>query len=371
MAFIFKIFKWTFKTILVLLGVFPLSKCSPGYREQNGKITFNGKEINDKNFIVLNDHFAKDDTAIYFKDYIIENADIPTFEALDAHYAKDKWMVYYCKVERDAQAYYLTKRNVIFRMKDADVTTFKLMNGGLDGYAVDKKQAYFNGVAFVVKDVQTLQQIDGRFVKDQYHVYFDQSPIKMANPVSFEILNSYYAKDDKRFFYYGKPYEFYNGIHEIPCDVASFELLEYPYSKDQASVFYYYTKILKADSKSFQTLGSHYSKDKNYVFLESEIMNGADPASFSLVPQDEYATEANYYSRDKNKVFWKIRSIEKANPDKFKVIGLDYSTDGQHIFYESNLLPNVDVLSFEIGQHNYGESDAKDKNHQYLKGKRL
>ncbi len=280
MAFIFKIFKWTIKTILVLLGVFPLSKCSPGYREQNGKITFNGKEISDINFIVLNDHFAKNDTSVFFKDYIIENADIPTFEPLDAHYAKDKFTVYYCKVERDAQAYYLTKRNVIFRMKDADVTSFKLMNGGLDGYAVDKKQAYFNGEAFVVEDVQTLQQIDGRFVKDQYHVYFDQSPIKMANPVSFEILNSYYAKDDKRFFYYGKPYEFYNGIHEIPCEVASFELLDYPYSKDHASVFYYYSKLSKADSKSFKALGSHFSKDKNYVFFRVGNIKWGRPCEF-------------------------------------------------------------------------------------------
>ncbi len=371
MTFIFKIFKWSIKTILVLLGVFPLSKCNPGYREQNGKITFNGKEISDINFIVLNDHFAKNDTSVFFKDYIIENADIPTFEPLDAHYAKDKFTVYYCKVERDAQAYYLTKRNVIFRMKDADVTSFKLLNDGLDGYAIDNKQAYFNGEGFEVKDVQTLQQIDNRFVKDQYQVYFDQSPIKMANPVSFEVLNSYYAKDDTRIYYYGKPYELYNGIHEIPCEISSFELLDYPYSKDHVSVYYYYSKLSKADSESFKVLGSHFSKDKNRVFIESEILNGADPSSFSIIPQDEYSTEANYYSRDKNKVYWKIKSIEKANPDKFKVIGLDYSTDGQNIFYESELLPNADVLSFEISQHNYGDSDAKDRNHEYLKGKRL
>ena len=51
--------------MLIIFGVIPLSRCGSGYKEKNGKVIFNGKEITDKNYIVLNDQFAKNDSGAY------------------------------------------------------------------------------------------------------------------------------------------------------------------------------------------------------------------------------------------------------------------------------------------------------------------
>ena len=59
----FKFIKWTIKTILVITGIIPFTRCGAGYKQENGKTTFNGKEIVDKNFVVLSEEFAKDSTA--------------------------------------------------------------------------------------------------------------------------------------------------------------------------------------------------------------------------------------------------------------------------------------------------------------------
>ncbi|MEO6722391.1 MAG: hypothetical protein ABIN67_18630, partial [Ferruginibacter sp.] len=72
----FKLIKWCIKTILILTGIMPLFRCSSGYRQKDGKITFNGKEITDKNFIVLNEAFAKDSTTAYYKDRSFDYADV-------------------------------------------------------------------------------------------------------------------------------------------------------------------------------------------------------------------------------------------------------------------------------------------------------
>ena len=65
----FKLFKWVFKSILVILGILPFSRCGSGYKEKDGKVFFNGREITDKSFVVLNNKFAKSDTKIYYKSY--------------------------------------------------------------------------------------------------------------------------------------------------------------------------------------------------------------------------------------------------------------------------------------------------------------
>jgi DKNYY family len=95
--FIFKLFKF----VLMLTGLLSFPRCSSGgYTQEGDKKFYNGKEIG-KDFKVLNNVFAKDDSTAYFKGYAIEGADIPTFTAVSKHYAKDKNRVYFCDEERE------------------------------------------------------------------------------------------------------------------------------------------------------------------------------------------------------------------------------------------------------------------------------
>jgi hypothetical protein len=163
--------KWIVKTMLMLTGILPLFKCSSGYKDEKGKITFNGKEITDKNFVVLNKSFAKDSTTVYYKEWPVGDADIATFEVVDEHYAKDKNKVYYCDEYREGQNYYLTKRQTIMEINNALPTSFEVIGYG---YARDQAQAYFEGIAFKVKDITTLKSIDLHFAKDESQAYLNQ-----------------------------------------------------------------------------------------------------------------------------------------------------------------------------------------------------
>jgi hypothetical protein len=276
--------KWAVKTILVIAGVIPLSRCSSGYKQKDGKLTFNGKELTGKGWRILNSSFALNDSAVYYKERAFEFADAASFEALDEHYAKDKNKVYYCDEYRDGQTYYTTKKQTVVTLDNASPESFAILQ---DGYARDHKQPYYKGIRFKVRDVTSLEVIDARFIRDQYQVYFDQKPVNKADANSFRILNSNYAADTNRIYYYGFHSDFYNGIHEIPCRKESFSVLEYPYSRDNESVYYIYFKIKDADPGSFVVLENGYSKDRRHVYKEGKTVKGADAGSFKVVRETE------------------------------------------------------------------------------------
>jgi hypothetical protein len=151
------------KTTLMLtmsISLFSLFGCGSGYSEKDGKIMFNGKEITDKSFKVLNSEFAKDSSTVYYKEYPFSYADVPTFEALDEHYAKDKNKAYYCDEYREGQNYYMTKKQTISEIENALPTSFTVLK---NAYAKDGKRAYFQGAPFAVKDVSSFESIDPFF----------------------------------------------------------------------------------------------------------------------------------------------------------------------------------------------------------------
>src|SRR6186713_1828779 len=126
----FKLLKWSIKTILLLTGILPLFKCSSGYREKDGKITFNGEEITDKSFVILSDEFGKDSTTVYYKEHAFRYADVASFTPVDEHYAKDKTAVYYCDEYREGQNYYLTKRQTILELRSVIPEHFSSLGHG-------------------------------------------------------------------------------------------------------------------------------------------------------------------------------------------------------------------------------------------------
>lgn len=364
----YKMIKWTFRALLFFIGLSPLSRCGAGYRNQEGKIKFNGKEISDKNFEVLNGSFGKNDTAVFYKEHLIEGADPGTFTALDDHYAKDENKVFYCNEERESQNYYLTQRNIIFKINDADPQSFDVLG---DQYAKDKSAAYYKGLAFGVKDPDSLNIIEARFLKDRFRVYFDQKTVENADPSSFQIMNNHYARDRHTVYYYGAPSDFHDGIHPIPCKADEFVLLDFPYSRDRESAYFYHEKIEGSHAGSFQVLGYAYSKDKNFAYLEKSRIKAADPASFSILEQDENSIEVNYYSKDKKHIFWKDKFIENANHASFQVLALGYSRDSHRVYFENRPVKNADPSSFTVSTHPYGDYDAEDRFNKYAKGVKI
>ena len=107
------------------------------------------------------------------------------------------------------------------------------------------------------------------------------------------------------------------------------------------------------------------------MFIKTNVLKGADPASFSMIKQDENSTEENNYTKDKDHIFWKDKMISKADVAAFKVLGLGYATDGKQIYFEAAIVKDANPATFKIDQYGFGDTDAEDGNYKYLKGKKV
>lgn len=364
----FKVVRWVFKTILVIFGVIPLSRCSSGYREKGGKITFDGKEITDKSFVVLSNEFAKDSVAVYYKSRAFQYADVVSFEALDAHYAKDKNKAYYCDEYREGQNYYLTKKQSILEVELAVPASFVSVG---DGYAKDAKHAFFLGKAFTVKDIASFKTLNSNFCKDDIQAYLDCKPIAGSDGKSFELLDEFFAKDKNHIYFCEGAGIAKQRVTVLPCDAASFTLLVYPYSRDIVTVFYKGKTIAGADATSFKVLGDGYSKDLHAVYFEANKIAAADAATFELFKDNEAGMEQFHYAKDKASVFIDDKKISGADVGSFKILTLGYAIDSKQVFYKTTLVKNASPASFKTYPHGYGDEDAEDANNKFLAGKRV
>jgi hypothetical protein len=364
----FSVLKWSIKAIFILTGISSLFRCSTGYREKGGKITFNGEEISSESFVILNEDFAKDSATAWYKRKAIDGADVVTFQAVDDHYAKDKNRAYYCDEYRDGQHYYLTKRQTIATIEGTHTASFITLK---NGYARDDARAWFEGVPFHVHHVASLSSIDHHFVKDNLHAYADRMPIAGSDGKTFALIDGNFAKDAGHIYYYGYDDEGKFHIKPLPCDRQTFQVLTYPYSKDNAAVFYKDKPLPGVHAPTLQVLAHEYARDKDHVFFKSHIVAGADAATFTLFAENDERTELDSYAKDTHTVYLEGKKITGADPASLKLLSLGYSLDDKHVFYKTKLITGANPVGFRVYDHGHGDADAEDAIHHYLAGKRV
>lgn len=364
----FKVVKWGFKTMLLIFGIIPQSGCSSGYKENKGKIILDGKEITNKNLIVLSDEFAKDSSVVYYKGRAFEYADAGSFEALDAHYAKDKNKAYYCDEYREGKNYYLTKKQTILEVELAISSSFVSVG---DGYAKDSKHAFFTGKVFSVKDKTSFKVLNSNFCKDDIQAYLNCKPVTGSDGKSFELLNEFFARDKNHVYLCQSAGPQKQLVTILRCDAASFRLLEYPYSKDTARVFYEGKSIAGADAASFKVLGNGYSKDFDAVYFETRRLIDADAATFELFKDNKVDLAEFNYAKDKSSIFIEGKKITGADVGSFKILTLGYGADIKYVFYKHVLVKGARVASFKTYADGNGDEDAEDLGNKYLKGEKI
>lgn len=98
-------------------------------------------------------------------------------------------------------------------------------------------------------------------------------PIKMADPMSFEVLNTNYAKDINRAYFKGIP------IRTRKKDIASFRPISEEYAIDDSGRVYNETIVLpysvsdtSFDPLSFKVLNIAYWYDKNNIYYHGDIL---------------------------------------------------------------------------------------------------
>jgi hypothetical protein len=240
--------------------------------------------------------FQQKDGAWYYDSTRIESADVPTFQALDEHHAKDKDRVYYGYTYREI-AEFFAKKSRVFVVGQADPATFRCLR---DGYARDRARMFFRGLAFPVKDIETFEILDNGFARDRVTGYYHQAAVPGSDGSSFTGLDLHYSKDRAKVFYSdlepasGGPVR--RSIQIPRAQPESFSLLSGGYAADAGQV-YFQGKVITRTTSAFTVLTFDYAKNSTEVFYRGESVAGADAATFAIldtVTDDADARDARH-----------------------------------------------------------------------------
>jgi hypothetical protein len=247
----------------------------------------------------------------YYNEQAITEADGPTFEVLDKHYAKDARRAYYCGTYRESSDYFLTRRNRVTVIEGADAPTFRYLD---QGYARDTASIYFEGVRFDVKDPATFALLEYGFAKDRITGYYHQEPVPGSDGSTFALIDSHYSKDASHVFYStivagkdgGPPVRQTTNIKG--AHVGTFAALEGDYAADSLQV-YYRGKPLTKDPQSFRVLEFGYAVSKDRVYYPGAVIRDADAATFALSQTPTDSTDA----RDAKASYYQGKRFVPAN----------------------------------------------------------
>jgi hypothetical protein len=160
--------------------------------------------------------FAKDHKYCYSGGTRLRDGNGATFRALNFCYVTDGRLVW-------------ALGGVV---KGADVESFEVCDDGVDslnqmrvpyGYAKDRSRVYyydFDGTPNWVRKAtpSTFQSLnDGHFARDHQFVFYGGSPLPGAKPDTWQQVQGYYSKDEKRIYYLNR--------HIKAADYATFEVV--------------------------------------------------------------------------------------------------------------------------------------------------
>jgi hypothetical protein len=116
-------------------------------------------------------------------DYVIEGADVSSFRALGDNYAADNAHVYYRST----------------RIENADPRSFKILQ---DGYSKDRNHVFLQTCTLPAADPDSFVQINAFWTKDKNRVYQGYSIVPEATPSNFRYLQKNWAIDQKRAYHH-------------------------------------------------------------------------------------------------------------------------------------------------------------------------
>ncbi|WP_185731288.1 DKNYY domain-containing protein [Larkinella rosea] len=214
-----------------------------------------------------------------------------------------------------------------------------------NGYRVeDGKVVLYSGFPASVRllegaDAESFVAITDHFGKDKNHAYFYERIIPDADPATFTFLASSYSRDKNRG---------YSCEKLISNDGAHFNIVPNP----------------NETATSVSAEGIPYARDRRQVYKDTNVIEGADPATFTMVPM----FNGIYLTYDHRRVYFHDQPLEGADGATFqKVSEFHFTTQqgawglalGRETHWER--MPDVDLATFT----GLGKNHARDKNHVY------
>ena len=314
--------------------------------------------IDPKTFKEIDYETIKDKNGVYilngnYKKLKVDGLDVKSFEEIDNNYFRDKNSIYYKMNEN------------IYKLKNADLKTFKILNSADNRYtnfSKDKNNVYYKNKILDEMDVYSFERIQDNFVKDKNGIYKIEENennknlkiILIDSKIDFKNLkklNGRYFWDSKNIYYFGE-----NDFKKVDgADINSFQQTEYTnFFKDKSNIYYEGKKLEGISSDSFYYFDGiiwHETilADKNgfYKFLKNENKekpielipiesNGVDLKTLKRV--DSKVISSNYF-KDKNGVYYmdgkKFIKINEADKDSFEVTPLGrFGKDKNNVYFE-------------------------------------
>lgn len=308
-----------------------------------------------KTLIVVNERFVKDASSVWdgysINSAKIDGVDPATFVPLSDCYAKDVHGIHnLCKfIEAETQRYPI---RVYELMSGADSATFRAL-GGRAEYAVDANAAYYRGDIILGADPKTFAFFYAdssgypAYAKDAHHLYMNEKSLPIPTDIDMDTLvlvgDRFVHLKDKNSVYLSS-YE--QGVARISgADPASFKSYG-TFGTDKRAVYCKTKEVEGADPTSFKA-NSMGGQDKRYVYeyWTCTKVVGADGATFTNVPRAD--GNVSLYSKDKNNVYYFTNILPGADLATF----------------------TVDVDYEELLKQTGGLIMAKDKNHFYYEGR--
>ena len=320
-------------------------------------------EILRANSGMLRDRYSKDKQHVFFERNLIPDADAESFEVIDEFHGKDKHRVYHCSdafeaADRDSfhglgNSFARDKHHAYYYMRvlpEADPKTFSVYDPNhWTSFAKDARHVYDHS-AQILPDVDCdsftpfPQSLFGR---DAIHVYYSSDLITGADPNSFELINDNYAKDHSHVY-----------LHQHHLEGAmpsSFSIIRDDYiqslAKDERHIFLGQQCIeLMGNIAAFTELSANYFCDDVAVYYNSDVVEGAHPATFQI--------DDNGVARDQEAVYDGYERHTHIDPDTFRFIDGYFSADQQHMYFLYEKIPGLDPATFEILGEHYAADDT-------------
>lgn len=249
------------------------------------------------------------------------------------------------------------------------------------GYSVVDQQVYYDAKRLEGADGESFSTLDSQrplsspeYAHDKNFLYYRGKLVDGANIEQLtikEIGHNEYCLNSHQVIYDGKvladanPAEF--------AGFAGFTGWTYSMSDGRYLVYSYGNPLPPVDKQSFTPLNDFIAKDKNHIFEKQNIiLNNADPLSFELFDDHDFA-------RDKNHVYYistrQPFAIEGIDPESFEILERGYVKDKNSVYhvvqYERiDKMDQADVSTFEATQYDdASQSEARDAKHYYYDGK--
>ncbi|BBM46081.1 DKNYY domain-containing protein [Leptotrichia trevisanii] len=232
------------------------------------------------------------------------------------------------------------------------------------------------------KDFKTqknrFNKINSCYLKDSHNYYGTKKKVLLADIsdvnkliIGEKDLEEIFEIDDipikiiKEYFF-SKNNIYYCGEKIKDVDLKSFEILPYGFSKDKNNLYFEGEKILENIEK-FKILGENFFliNDKVYVlFFEEKArileINFNTLRKVKIDISTMKVLGKNYIS-DKNNIYYANNIIENVDKNSFKILDENFSRDKNNIYYHGEKIKDVDLKSFEILSYGY----SRDKNNIY------